>query len=145
MIEQALMAPTVSPTPRRRCDDVRDDPDIRLLVPANDVGDPEISIVIPALNEELTIAEFVDWCLEGIARTGRPGEVVIVSSSTDATNEIALEKGARVLVTPRRGVGQAYVDALPYIRGKYVFMGDADCTYDFREIQPFVEKLDEGY
>ena len=121
------------------------DSGIQLLLPENDVADPVISIVIPALNEERTVAEFVEWCKEGIARVGLPGEVMIVSSSTDRTDELALAHGARVLSTPKRGLGRAYIDATPYIRGQYVLVGDADCTYDFREIAPFVEKLRAGY
>lgn len=120
-------------------------PSIHLLTPENDVADPEISIVVPAMNEERTVVEFVDWCMEGLARTGMPGEVIIVSSSSDRTDELALDHGARVLSTPPRGLGQAYIDATPYIRGRYVIVGDADCTYDFREIAPFIEKLREGY
>lgn len=118
---------------------------IRLLTPEHDVADPEISIVVPAMNEERTVEEFVDWCMEGLSHTGMPGEVIIVSSSTDRTDELALAHGARVLSTPPRGLGQAYIDAGPYIRGRYVMVGDADCTYDFREIAPFIEKLQEGY
>jgi glycosyltransferase involved in cell wall biosynthesis len=121
------------------------DRDVRLLLPESDVPDPVISIVIPALNEERTVAEFVDWCKEGLARVGLPGEIIIVSSSTDKTDELALAHGARVLSTPKRGLGRAYIDAAPYIRGKYVMVGDADCTYDFRDIAPFIEKLREGY
>lgn len=119
--------------------------DVTLLVPDDDVSDPELSIVIPALNEELTIGDFVDWCKEGLAKIGIAGEVVIVDSSTDATAEIALRHGARVLKTPKRGLGRAYIDALPFIRGRFVLMGDADCTYDFRELEPFVTKFLEGY
>jgi hypothetical protein len=52
--------------------------------------------------------------------------------------------GARVLKTPKRGLGRAYIDAIPFIRGRYVLMGDADCTYDFREIQAFVDKFRAG-
>jgi glycosyltransferase involved in cell wall biosynthesis len=124
---------------------VSGDPDVRLLVPRMDVAEPELSIVIPALNEEITVGDFVDWCHEGLAAAGVAGEVVIVDSSTDRTSEIALERGARVLQTPRRGLGRAYIDALPYVRGEYILMGDADCTYDFRLLGPFVEKLREGY
>ena len=120
------------------------DPDVRLLVPDRDVDRPEISVVIPALNEELTIADFVDWCHEGFEKAGIVGEVLIIDSGTDRTTEIALAKGARVLKTPRRGLGRAYIDALPYIRADYVLMGDADCTYDFREIGAFVEKFRAG-
>ncbi len=119
--------------------------DVRLRVPADDVTDPELSIVIPALDEELTIAEFVDWCQEGLRKAGVVGEILIVDSSDDRTCEIALARGARVLQTPKRGLGRAYIDALPYIRGRYVLMGDADCTYDFRELAPFVKRMREGY
>ena len=119
--------------------------EIRLLIPDRDVEDPELSIVIPALNEELTIAQFVDWCQEGLQKANIRGEVLIVDSSRDATAEIAVARGARVLKAPKRGLGRAYIDALPYIRGRYVLMGDADCTYDFRELGPFVERFREGY
>ena len=121
------------------------DRDIQLLVPEDDVAEPELSIVIPALDEEITVGEFVDWCRQGLAAAGVAGEVIIVDSSSDRTAGIALERGARVLKTPRRGLGRAYIDALPYVRGRYILMGDADCTYDFREVAPFLEKLREGY
>ncbi len=120
------------------------DPEIELLLPANDVAEPELSIVIPALNEQLTIADFVAWCHEGMKKAGIVGEILIVDSGKDQTTELALAGGARVLRTPKRGLGRAYIDALPYIRGRYVVMGDCDCTYDFRELAPFVEKFRGG-
>src|SRR5689334_8020823 len=84
----------------------REDVDLRMLVPSNDVPDPELSIVIPALNEERTVGDFVDWCKEGLASAGIAGEVLIVDSSADRTSEIALSRGARVLRVPRRGLGR---------------------------------------
>jgi glycosyltransferase involved in cell wall biosynthesis len=117
---------------------------VTLLVPQHDVADPEVSIVIPALDEELTVRTFVGWCREGLARARIAGEVLIVDSSTDSTAEIAVSEGARVLRVPRRGLGRAYIDALPHIRGRYVLMGDADCTYDFRELGAFVERFRSG-
>lgn len=120
-------------------------PEIELLIPDDDVDAPELSIVIPAVNEELTISEFVSWCQQGLRLAQVRGEVLIVDSSTDRTAELALAGGARVLRTPKRGLGRAYIDAGSYIRGRYVLMGDADCTYDFRQLAPFVEKLREGY
>lgn len=117
----------------------------QLLLPSVDVADPEVSIVVPALNEELTIGEFVAWCQEGFARAGVVGEILIVDSSTDSTPQIALAAGARVLRVPKRGLGRAYIDAVPFIRGRYVVMGDADCTYDFRELVPFIAKLRSGF
>lgn len=105
----------------------------------------KVSIVIPALNEELTIGTFVDWCKQGLGDAGVDGEILIVDSSTDNTPQIAEAHGAKVLKVPKRGLGQAYIDAIPHIQGDYVIMGDCDCTYDFREIKSFVDKLDEGY
>jgi len=121
------------------------DADAWLLVPDEDIRDPGVSIVIPAMNEESVIGEFIDWCHEGIEKAGVSAEILIVDSSTDKTPDIALSKGARVLKTPKRGLGRAYLDAIPLIRGQYVICGDADCTYDFREINPFLEAFREGH
>jgi glycosyltransferase involved in cell wall biosynthesis len=119
--------------------------EFELLLPDLDTEDPELSIVIPALNEELTITDFVTWCLEGIEAAGVRGEILIVDSSTDRTAVLAREAGARVLRVPKRGLGRAYMDAIPYIRGRWVVMGDADCTYDFRRLAPFVERFHDGF
>ncbi len=119
--------------------------DVTLIVPTTDVPDPELSIVIPALDEEITIGRFVDWCKEGIAAVGIQAEILIIDSSNDRTAEIAVAHGARVLKTPKRGLGRAYIDAIPYIRGRYVLMGDADCTYDFRELHAFIDKFRAGF
>jgi glycosyltransferase involved in cell wall biosynthesis len=105
----------------------------------------EVSIVIPALNEEVTIGEFVEWCKEGLQMADVDGQILIVDSSTDGTADIALTHGAEVLRVPKRGLGRAYIDAIPYIRGKYIIMGDADLTYDFRELRPFLEEFRKGY
>lgn len=117
-----------------------------VMRPGQSEGEPPlVSIVIPALNEEITIGEFVEWCWEGLRRAHVSGEVLIVDSSADRTGDIALEKGASVLRVPKRGIGRAYIDALPHIKGQYVIMGDCDLTYDFRELKPFIERLNEGY
>lgn len=121
------------------------DEDIHLLLPEDDVHEPVLSIVIPAMNEALTISDFVAWCREGLAEAGVAGEILIVDSSTDTTPALAVGAGARVLRVPKRGLGRAYIDALPHIRGRYVLMGDADCTYDFRLLRDFVARFDEGY
>jgi glycosyltransferase involved in cell wall biosynthesis len=118
---------------------------IEHLVPGDSSpGNVELSLVVPALNEEITVGEFVDWCKEGLKRAGVVGQVLIIDSSTDDTARIVLEHGGEVLRTPKRGLGRAYIDAIPYIRGKWVVMGDADLTYDFRELTPFVEEFRKG-
>ena len=104
----------------------------------------ELSIVIPALNEQITVGEFVDWCKEGLSRAGVAGQILIVDSSTDETPNIVLEHGGEVLRTPKRGLGRAYIDAIPYVRGKWLLLGDADLTYDFRELEPFIKAFRDG-
>jgi glycosyltransferase involved in cell wall biosynthesis len=115
-----------------------------LLPESAGLDEVELSIVIPASNEEITVGEFMDWCKEGLERAGVVGQILIVDSSTDNTAKIVLERGGEVLHTPKRGVGRAYLDAIPYVRGKWILMGDADLTYDFRELAPFVEEFRKG-
>ncbi|MBN1594988.1 glycosyltransferase family 2 protein [candidate division FCPU426 bacterium] len=104
-----------------------------------------VSIVVPALNEALTIGEFVDWCKQGLKAAGVKGEILIIDSSTDNTAKIAKAHGARVIRMPKKGLGQAYIDAGQHIKGDYIIMGDCDLTYDFRIIKPFIDKLDAGH
>lgn len=115
-----------------------------LLPPGLSPGPVELSLVVPALNEAITVGEFVDWCHEGLKQAGVSGQILIVDSSTDATPNIVLAHGGEVLRVPKRGLGRAYIDATPYIRGKWIVMGDADLTYDFRELAPFVEAFRRG-
>jgi glycosyltransferase involved in cell wall biosynthesis len=115
-----------------------------LVPPGTDLGPVDLSIVVPALNEEITVGEFVDWCKEGLERAAVRGQILIVDSSTDRTPEIVLAHGGEVLKTPKRGLGRAYIDATEYIRGQWIVMGDADLTYDFRELAPFVKAFRDG-
>jgi glycosyltransferase involved in cell wall biosynthesis len=105
----------------------------------------EVSIVVPCLNEELTVGEFVDWCHEGLAAAGVSGEVLIVDSSRDRSPLIAAAHGARVLSVPMRGLGRAYIDAITHIRGEIAIMGDCDLTYDFRELEGFIRAIRGGH
>jgi glycosyltransferase involved in cell wall biosynthesis len=107
-------------------------------------GPIDLSIVIPAMNESVTIQEFVAWCAEGLSRAGVPGQILIVDSSTDGTADLALAAGAEVLQVPKRGLGRAYIDAIPFVRGRWIVMGDADLTYDFRDLWPWVERFRAG-
>src|SRR3954470_3656850 len=119
--------------------------EVEHLVPDGAQSGPvDLSIVVPSLNEEITVGEFVDWCKEGLDRAGVQGQILIIDSSTDATPEIVLAHGGEVLRTPKRGLGRAYIDAAKYIRGNWIIMGDADLTYDFRELSPFVEAFRKG-
>jgi glycosyltransferase involved in cell wall biosynthesis len=91
--------------------------EIEHLVPAGCEKSPvELSIVVPALNESITVGEFIDWCHEGLRRAGVSGQILIVDSSTDDTPDIVLAHGGEVLRVPKRGLGRAYIDAIPFIR-----------------------------
>jgi glycosyltransferase involved in cell wall biosynthesis len=106
---------------------------------------PQISVVIPCLNEEEAVGRVVDQALEGIRMSGRAGEVVVVdNASTDRSAEVAAEHGARVVTEQRRGYGSAYLAGLGEARGEYIVMGDADETYPLQELGPFVDKLEAG-
>jgi len=115
-----------------------------LIPPGAEASPVDVSIVVPSLNEEITVGEFVDWCKAGLERAGVRGQILIVDSSTDKTPDIVLAHGGEVLRTPKRGLGRAYIDASSYIRGQWIIMGDADLTYDFRELSPFVEAFRKG-
>ncbi|HET8811423.1 MAG TPA: glycosyltransferase family 2 protein [Gaiella sp.] len=106
---------------------------------------PEISVVIPCLNEEEAVGKVVDQALEGIQRSGRTGEVIVVdNASTDRSAEVAAEHGAIVVREERPGYGSAYLAGLAHARGEYIVMGDADETYPMQELAPFVERLAAG-
>ena len=106
---------------------------------------PEISVVIPCLNEEEAVGKVVDQALEGVRRSGRTGEVIVVdNASTDRSAEVAAEHGATVVREERPGYGSAYLAGLAVAQGDFIVMGDADETYPMQDLAPFVERLAEG-
>jgi len=106
---------------------------------------PELSVVMPCLDEEATIGRCVEKALLGIARCGLPGEVIVADNgSTDRSVAVALAAGARVVRQPQRGYGHAYQAGFTAARGRYLIMGDSDDTYDFAAIAPFVALLRSG-
>jgi glycosyltransferase involved in cell wall biosynthesis len=108
-------------------------------------SEPQISVIIPCLDEEEAVGNVVDQALEGIRQSGRTGEVVVVDNgSSDRSAEVAAEHGARVVTERRRGYGSAYLTGLAEARGEYVVMGDADETYPLQELAPFVDRLEQG-
>jgi glycosyltransferase involved in cell wall biosynthesis len=105
----------------------------------------EVSVVLPCLNEAETVAICVRKALEGIARADAIGEVIVADNgSTDGSQELARAAGAVVVHAAERGYGAALMAGIAAARGTYVVMGDADDSYDFREIPRFVAKLREG-
>jgi glycosyltransferase involved in cell wall biosynthesis len=122
--------------------------------PAQDQGDctPEhdaelqLSIVMPCLNEADTIAICIQKAQEALREHHIHGEIVVADNgSTDESAKIAADLGARVVHVARKGYGNALMGGISAARGKYVLMGDADDSYDFREAPRFLEKLRQGH
>jgi glycosyltransferase involved in cell wall biosynthesis len=106
----------------------------------------DVSVVMPCLNESETLAACIGKAREAMERLGLRGEVVVADNgSTDGSQQIAADMGARVVPIARRGYGAALLGGIAAARGKYILMGDADDSYDFTQVGVFVEKLREGY
>jgi hypothetical protein len=106
----------------------------------------ELTVVMPCLNEAETVATCVRKAVGFIADSGISGEVVVADNgSTDGSRELAAEAGARVVPIPERGYGNALMGGIIAARGEYVIMGDADDSYDFTNLMPFITELRKGY
>lgn len=105
----------------------------------------EVSIVLPCLNEAETLAVVIDKAHSYLARSGVAGEVIVADNgSTDGSQDIAREHGARVVDIPRKGYGSALMGGIEAARGTYVIMGDADDSYDLANLDLFVDELRKG-
>ena len=106
---------------------------------------PEVSVVMPCLNEEETLGICIQKANDTIQKLGLDAEVVISDNgSTDRSVEIAESLGARVIHAPEKGYGNAYLAGFAGARGKYLMMGDSDDSYDWTEIGRFIEPLRQG-
>jgi hypothetical protein len=105
----------------------------------------ELSIVMPCLNEALTLPICIKKARGFLDEHGIKGEIIIGDNgSKDGSQEIARALGAVVVDIPRRGYGCALQGCIERARGKYIIMGDSDDSYDFSKLLPFVEQLREG-
>ena len=106
----------------------------------------ELTILMPCLNEQQTVAQCVGLARQFLAQSGVNGEVLVADNgSTDNSAALAREAGARVVSVEERGYGSALIGGIKAARGRYVIMGDCDMSYDFLHLDGFVEKLREGY
>src|SRR5690606_26497888 len=108
-------------------------------------ADLELTILMPCLNEAETLAVCIGKASDFLARTGIAGEVLVADNgSSDGSQEIAERAGARVVDIAEKGYGAALAGGIAAARGRYVIMGDADDSYDFANLDAFVEKLRAG-
>jgi len=105
----------------------------------------ELTILMPCLNEAETVATCVTKAVGWLRDRGVAGEVLVADNgSTDGSRELAEAAGARVVPIPRRGYGAALQGGIEAARGRFVIMGDADDSYDFTALDPFIEQLRSG-
>ena len=105
-----------------------------------------MSVVMPCLNEAETLATCIEKAQTSLRELNVAGEIVIADNgSTDGSQEIARALGARVVDVVAKGYGNALMGGIAAARGKYVIMGDADDSYDFSTLGPFIDKLRAGY
>lgn len=116
--------------------------------PANASGtaaQPEISVVLPCLNERETVATCVRKAVTTLRENGIAGEVIVADNgSTDGSIELALAEGARIVRVSENGYGSALRGGIAAARGEYVLMADADDSYDFSHIPRFLDELHGG-
>jgi glycosyltransferase involved in cell wall biosynthesis len=106
---------------------------------------PDVSVIMPCLNEAATVATCVRKARAALAAAGLEGEVVVADNgSADGSPALAAAAGARVISAPVRGYGAAYLAGLDAARGTYLVLGDADDTYDFGTVPEFVAALKAG-
>jgi glycosyltransferase involved in cell wall biosynthesis len=106
---------------------------------------PEISVVIPCLNEAETLAQVIRKTLAGFARLGITGEIIVADNgSSDGSQEIAVREGAHVVPVSQRGYGAALHGGITAARAEFVVMGDADDSYDLGAIDEFLVRLQSG-
>jgi glycosyltransferase involved in cell wall biosynthesis len=115
------------------------------LESGEDGGEIEVSIVMPCLNEARTLPGCIHSAQAAIAAHGLSAEIVIADNgSSDGSQEIATRLGARVVTVAIRGYGAALAAGIRSARGRFIVMGDADESYDFGELFPFIERLRAG-
>jgi glycosyltransferase involved in cell wall biosynthesis len=110
------------------------------------INTPELSIVMPCLNEAETLAVCIRKAQSYIVQRSIDGEVIVADNgSTDGSIEIAEQLGAKVVPIYRRGYGSALQGGIAAASGVYIIMGDADDSYDFSDLDCFLVKLRQGY
>ena len=109
------------------------------------MGEIEVSVVIPCLNEEKTLPACIETAKSAMQKAHISGEIIISDNgSTDQSVKVATAHGARVVHAPRKGYGNAIICGMRAAQGKFLVMGDADGSYNFNDIPKFISPLRDG-
>lgn len=114
-------------------------------------NNPEISIILPCKNEEKALPFCLEKLKKIILNNNLSAEIIVSDSSTDKSPEIVLreaqneQKNIILVKHNKNGYGQAYLEAFKVIKGKYIFMADADNTYEFSDLPKFINELKNGF
>jgi hypothetical protein len=105
----------------------------------------ELTILMPCLNEAETVATCVRKARSFLTRTGIAGEVLVADNgSTDGSPQLARDAGARVVEISKKGYGNALIGGIHAATGRFVIMADADDSYDFSQLDAFIDGLRAG-
>ncbi|MFH1308282.1 MAG: glycosyltransferase family 2 protein [archaeon] len=105
----------------------------------------KVSVILPVRDEEQAIQSCVEQIKQVFKESKISGEIIVSDSSRDRSHEIAEKLGVKIVKHNKEGYGAAYQEGFKSADGKYIFMADADGSYDFRNIPKFLSCLDEGY
>jgi glycosyltransferase involved in cell wall biosynthesis len=120
--------------------------DVQESIGGGESGSPEVSVVIPCLNEAETLATCIEKAARSMRTHGIVGEIVVADNgSSDDSKPIARRLGAVIVDVESKGYGHALMAGIAAAKGKFVIIGDADDSYDFADIPTFVEKLRQGF
>ena len=118
---------------------------VESATPSQATATIELTILMPCLNEIETLPTCIEKASRYLATSGVSGEIVIADNgSTDGSQEAAIRLGARVVPVASRGYGAALLGGIAAARGRYLIMGDADDSYDFSNLQPFLDRMRAG-
>ena len=106
---------------------------------------PELSVILPCRNEEAALESCITQIKKTIKKHNINAEIIVSDSSTDSSPKIAKQNKVKLIKHDKEGYGIAYLEGFKHTKGKYLFMADADGSYDFNEIPKFLNQLKNGH
>lgn len=109
------------------------------------LNQPKLSVILPCRDEEKALAGCLEKIKEVFLANQINGEIIVSDSSTDSSPQIARQFGVLLVKHDQAGYGLACRQGFAAASGRYLFLADADGSYDFGEIPKFLAQLEQGY